>query len=74
MQDGWFIRFESGGFLSSSEKGVTYFGNSALTFASHEEAEEYFSRNVSALEQTGLRPSLARLSSPQQQWPGGHET
>lgn len=62
MQDRWFIRFESGGFLSCRGNRVTYFGNSALTFASHEEAEEYFSRNVSALEETGLRPSLARLS------------
>lgn len=62
MRDGWFIRFESGGFLSRSEKGITYFGNSALVFASHEEAKGYFSRNVIALEATGLRPSLARIS------------
>ncbi|MBY6059114.1 hypothetical protein KUV33_22090 [Leisingera daeponensis] len=63
MQDRWFIRFESGGFLSRSKMGITYFGNNALIFASHEEAEKYFFKNVSVLEETGLRPSLARITS-----------
>lgn len=66
MEDLWHIKFESGAFLSQKESTITYFGNGALTFESHEEAEEYFRKNFKNLEQTGLRPSLARATSIQQ--------
>lgn len=63
MEDRWLIRFESGAFLSKTERRITYFGNTALTFKTHEEAEEYFMKNFRDLEQTGLRPSLAKAGS-----------
>ncbi|MFY0312868.1 hypothetical protein ACFMBG_23670 [Leisingera sp. D0M16] len=62
MKYGWLIKFESGGYLSDSKKEVTYFGGKALFFECYADAKDYFMRNATALEETGLRPLVAQYS------------